>query len=833
MCKRHGSRFRRSRNTEGPVRVWSAFFVQALAFQRKLFSRVDAVRKLNVQWVFLALGFFAASPLAGQGYGQSLAVGDDEVLVGESLSEAAPGYVYVYRKDSGGEWTEVQRLEASNPAAGDHFGRTVTLSGDQLLASSTILQAIYVFEKDGSGMWQETQILNVSDNVEGNYIGRVSAGDGDRFLTASWANSEGRGAVYVFDRDPTTGLWSETAKLMSSDGEPNDLFGMSIAVEGDLALIGTGQKNNGTGATYVFRRDPANGDWSETNILTGPDTGPNSGFGLAVGLDQGVALIAAAIHPPGTGLGVVFEFNFDEASGEWRAGPVLRSFDTGNPGTQFGTSLTIADGETWIGAPGASDFAGRAYVMSRDAGGDWAGATKLTGSALSPGDQFGGTSAVRGDIAAVGVVGDDFQLGSVAIFERQGGMWSEAAKVFTEPPPAIASITGGQVDCEDGTADEFTCNDVDMLSFLSVADLGGGRGVEVNDVWGWTDPQSGREYALVGRYDGTSFVDVSDPLNPRYLGNLPLTEGARGATWRDVKVYRDHAFVVADGAGPHGMQIFDLTKLRDVRGDPVTFEEDAHYSQIFSAHNIVINEDTGFAYAVGASEGGETCGGGLHMINIQDPRSPIFSGCFQEMGTGRSRTGYSHDAQCIIYDGPDTEHTGQEICFGSNETALSIADVTDKASPVGLSTASYPNVAYSHQGWIDEEHRYFYMNDELDEVGGNVAQTRTLIWDVTDLDDPILAREYLADNASSDHNLYIQGNLMYQSNYVSGLRILDISDRENPELVSFFDTVPWTPDAPGFDGSWSNYPFFESGIIIVTSGKEGLFILRKQDRTLL
>ena len=74
---------------------------------------------------------------------------------------------------------------------------------------------------------------------------------------------------------------------------------------------------------------------------------------------------------------------------------------------------------------------------------------------------------------------------------------------------------------------------------------------------------------------------------------------------------------------------------------------------------------------------------------------------------------------------------------------------------------------------------------------------------------------------------------MYQSNYVSGLRILDISDRENPEVVGFFDTVPWSSDAPGFDGSWSNYPYFESSIIVVNSGTEGMFILRKRERNLI
>ena len=290
------------------------------------------------------------------------------MIVGESLSQAAPGYVYVYRKDSGGAWAEVQRLEASNSAVGDHFGRTVTLSGDQLLVGSTILQAIYVFEKDGSGQWRETQTLTVSDNVEGNFIGRMSAADGDHFLTASWANSEGRGAVYVFERDPATGGWSETDKLTGSDILPNDLFGMSIAVEGDLALIGTAQQANGTGAVYVFRRDPATRDWSEQNKLTGPGTGPNSRFGAAVGLDGGGALVAASTHE--VGVGVVFGYSYDESTGEWQVGPTLRPFDGGNPGTQFGSAMHLGLEETWFGAPGAANFRGAGLcIISQPFGG--------------------------------------------------------------------------------------------------------------------------------------------------------------------------------------------------------------------------------------------------------------------------------------------------------------------------------------------------------------------------------------------------------------------------------------------------------------------------------
>ncbi|MCA9737102.1 MAG: choice-of-anchor B family protein, partial [Gemmatimonadetes bacterium] len=178
----------------------------------------------------------------------------------------------------------------------------------------------------------------------------------------------------------------------------------------------------------------------------------------------------------------------------------------------------------------------------------------------------------------------------------------------------------------------------------------------------------------------------------------------------------------------------------------------------------------------------------------------------------------------------DEEHAGKEICFGANETHLSIADVTDKSNPVALSRASYPNVAYSHQGWPSDDHKYFFLNDELDELSGTQSRTRTLVWDIQDLDDPILLTEYMGETAASDHNLYVRGNLVYESNYVSGLRILDISDPANPVEVAHFDTVPWGPDAPGFAGSWSNYPYFQSGNIIVSSMREGLFIVRKRER---
>ncbi len=169
----------------------------------------------------------------------------------------------------------------------------------------------------------------------------------------------------------------------------------------------------------------------------------------------------------------------------------------------------------------------------------------------------------------------------------------------------------------------------------------------------------------------------------------------------------------------------------------------------------------------------------------------------------------------------------------SNETEINIADVTDKARPVTIGRNSYPNVAYAHQGWFDDEQRYFYMNDEGDEIAGVVAGTRTIVWDLAELDDPVVAREYIGPVKSSDHNLFVKGDRVYEANYGSGLRVLDIRDRTNPREIGFFDSAPFNDDGPGHSatqsGAWSNYPFFKSGVIIFTSVREGFFIVKVID----
>jgi len=204
-----------------------------------------------------------------------------------------------------------------------------------------------------------------------------------------------------------------------------------------------------------------------------------------------------------------------------------------------------------------------------------------------------------------------------------------------QPAQDLAAMA--MVPCVGGMAGSYPCQNVDLMAFMPLSGIGGGNG---NDIWGWTDPLNGKEYAIMGRTNGTAFVDISDPVNPIYLGNLPTH--TVNSTWRDIKVYANHAFIVSEASG-HGMQVFNLTQLRNVVSPPVTFSNTAHYNGFGNAHNIAINEATGFAYAVGTS----TCSGGLHMVNIQNPTSPTNAGCF-------SSDGYTHDTQCVVYAGPDT-----------------------------------------------------------------------------------------------------------------------------------------------------------------------------------
>jgi len=380
---------------------------------------------------------------------------------------------------------------------------------------------------------------------------------------------------------------------------------------------------------------------------------------------------------------------------------------------------------------------------------------------------------------------------------------------------AFTASIFSQTPCNNGFAGQYPCNGLDLLSHIPLATFGATRG---NDSWGWTDPQTGKEYAIFGNTHNAAFIDISDPVNPIYLGKLDAHGSAN--TWRDIKVYNNYAFIVSEASG-HGMQVFDLTRLRNVANPPENFTEDAHFNGFGGAHNIVINEDTGYAYGVGA----DTYNGGPHFVNIQDPLNPVDEG-------GYSDQGYSHDAQVIIYNGPDTDHTGKEIYIGANESSVVIIDVTDKSNPINISEAFYSSTGYTHQIWLDENQTFLYCGDETDESNFGI-NTRNIVFDLTDLDNPVLKMEYFGTTSAIDHNNYVKGNKLYIANYAAGIRVIDISDVENQNMteIAFFDSHPEN-NAVNFDGVWNVYPFFESGNIMISDRDRGVFIVRDSNSPL-
>ena len=791
----------------------------------------------------------STSLVAQDRYASSVGVVDGDVLVMKARFGRGPASVYVYRPGADGTWQMVDRLSSADGAStGEGFSPSMTLSGELLLVGAGDAEGrwgAHTFRRGPGADWGRAESVALiaggeAGGSEWNYAAlmqimqppaRTVASEGSRALVSLVGGPRRAAGVRVFEREDGSESWVQRTRFERTEVEGNDRFGAALALAGDVALVGAPEHGE-SGAAYAFVRDARSGQWRQQSILSadrysrlGLPVTAASRFGTSVAFDDGVALVGI----PGTGetTGSVRAYSPEPESGTWTEEQGLSS-PGGSAGDGFGTSLALSGNELLIGAPGAREGRGAVHLFVRDSrGASWRYAGELPASGAASGAALGATVTLEGDVAVAGAPGAAFGRGQAAVYSRASdGSWSQADWLSLSSD--LNMIAGEEVPCTEGRAEQFECSNVDLLAFLPLTELGlrpgpGGPMGGVSDVWGWTDPDTRREYALVGRRGGAGIVDITNPSSPTYLG-LVLAEGGSA---QDIKVYADHAFFI--GSGNTGMPVFDLTRVRDVTDPPVTWEVDGRYQGIAAAHNLVIDTESGFAYPVGATGGGDTCGGGLHMIDIREPVNPTFAGCYTDT-EGLVWQGRTHDAQCVEYSGPDGDFHGRQICFASNETALRIVDVTEKDAVVPLAAATYPGMAYIHQGWLTDDQRYYYMNDELDELTGLAPTTRTLVWDVAELDDPVLVSEYFGPTKATDHNLYIKGDRMYQANYHAGFRVVDISDRENPEEVGFFDTTPYEGNPPNMGGAFSTYPYFESGTVIVTSSQEGLFILRPARR---
>ncbi len=348
--------------------------------------------------------------------------------------------------------------------------------------------------------------------------------------------------------------------------------------------------------------------------------------------------------------------------------------------------------------------------------------------------------------------------------------------------------------------DVYPRANIEFLSRVSAAEFGASA-MRGNDCWGYVSP-SGREYALMGLDTATGIVDITDPINPNIITTIPHAP----STWSDIKTYQNYAYVVNESGG--GMQVIDLSQ---VDAGVATLLSSFTDAGLATAHNLTINEESGFAYLTGANGPAN----GLVVLSLFDPEQPQLAGTYSDA--------YVHDAQVVtIPDGPFSREIA--FCFAGG-VGIDVVDVTIKSNIHRLTRVTYPGLSYSHQGWYDAASQMLYVNDELDELGGFTATTLTRVFDVSDLSNVQPAGSFTTGLPAIDHNLYVHNGFVFEANYKSGLWIFDANhDPANPLPTGVFDTQP-SDNSAGFSGAWSVYPYLPSGTVLVSDIERGLFVL--------
>ena len=295
---------------------------------------------------------------------------------------------------------------------------------------------------------------------------------------------------------------------------------------------------------------------------------------------------------------------------------------------------------------------------------------------------------------------------------------------------------------------------------------------EGSDIWGWENPVTGVEYALVGLNSGFSVVDLSTPQTPTEAFFIQDVN----STWRDVKTWGNHAYITTEGGG--GLLIVDLT---DLTGNTYT-----HYTGSFNkAHNIYIDEN-GVAYIFGTNVGN---GGAIFLDVATDPMNPTYLGEWDDY--------YIHDGMAR----GDTMWVG---CIYEGE--FYAVDVSDKTNPFTLGHHSTPN-NFTHNAWVSDDGKYVFTTDEQSDsyIGAYSVEDMNNIQEV----------DRIQSNPGSNsipHNTHVDGNFLVTSWYRDGTIVHDATFPNNLIQVAYYDS--YSGSGNGFDGCWGTYPFLPSGLII-------------------
>ncbi|MCY3595292.1 MAG: choice-of-anchor B family protein, partial [Bacteroidetes bacterium] len=490
-------------------------------------------------FAFLAVSPTWANPIdLADRFGRAITAGDGYLFISESGGFETHGMVHVYVRGDDQKWVWKNSLHGQ-AHVGDRFGHTIGY-GDGTLAVAD-QSTVYVFELDPeTDHFVQTDQLESGDNST---FGTALALD-DGWLAIGSSQADGSdGQVHLFQKNPE-GTWVKRTILEEPGESSVSMYGSALSMDQGRLLIGS----PGLCMAYLYEHQAD--EWQLSATLPCGELSAESMYGVTLDLRGERAVIGAPQH--NSRKGVVVVWHHAEDSG-WERIKILAPEDNA-PGFFFGSQVEIQDPlRIVIGFPvfGSRDAEENLRVYTVREGEDSKPEyTTVPGIAFSPMS----TVAVDGSVMAVGSPNAAYGEGIAELLEFDGSAWEMVQELFYvhEHMPRKADIL-----CDDGQAEGFDCGLVDLISFLPNEEMEMNRGVRLSDVWGWTDPETGIEYGLIGHLEGTVFIDLSAPSNPRYLGTLPRTEGSPGSTWRDIKVYKDHAFIVADGAREHGMQIFD------------------------------------------------------------------------------------------------------------------------------------------------------------------------------------------------------------------------------------------------------------------------------------
>ena len=398
-----------------------------------------------------------------------------------------------------------------------------------------------------------------------------------------------------------------------------------------------------------------------------------------------------------------------------------------------------------------------------------------------------------------------------------------------DAPPPMSALELAASSCSGGFAGEYPCQGIDFMSRVPLSSFTGNP-LSASNLWGYVDLDDNREYAIIGLRNGTGVVDVTDPSNPAIVGHI----AGVSSQWREVKVYQfwnasasrwdAYAYITTEGSGG-GIQIIDLTQLPSSVSlantwTGVSTSHTDHVSNINYSTNASNNPNfPPILYISGSNKGG------LRFVSLANPTNLTEIGFW----TGT----YSHDTYAHVFTDARANqcapgHNPCEVVFSFAGTpGLKIIDVTNKSAPVTLSTFTYPQLGYTHSGWISSDGNYIFLHDELDESNFGISGTIRTI-DISNLTAPFVSHVYTTSNAAIDHNGYTIGNKFYFSNYTRGIGILDVSNPNAPVELSFFDTYPET-NGTTFNGAWGVYPYLPSGNILISDIQRGLIVVREQN----